>query len=360
MECCTSTAEKARTILDLPAEKTMPEILQYDFMVRALVAASLTGALAPALGVFMLLKRLSLVADALSHVALAGVAIAALTKAYPPLVALGATSLAAVSIEELRARRMLPGDAALAVFLYGALAGAVVIFSLTDGFSSSVIGYLFGSVLTVTASDLWLTGLLLALTWIFLAVFFRELAQTTFDTDLARISGVRVHAVNIALAVIVGATVSVSMRVSGVLLVGALIVAPALVALRVAKGMWPTVAVAVATGVFVAVAGTVTAFYADAAPGGMVALTAIGTLAVVEAAAFVMRARRSPPLGKEIHRHRATQGAALAVQQLHLPLAQSSRSERDGAKGSYRTTSGVTEPPAPGRTSTPGPGSRQG
>ena len=124
-------------------------------MNRAILAAVLVGATAPAFGVFLVLRRLSLIADTLSHVALAGVAIALLTKTFAPVVALFATTTAAVSIEELRMRRLLPGDAALAVFLYGALALAVVLISIADGFNSTLFSYLFGSVLTVTQTDLW-------------------------------------------------------------------------------------------------------------------------------------------------------------------------------------------------------------
>ena len=110
----------------------MPEILEYEFMRRALLAALLIGVTAPSFGVFLVLRRLSLIADSLSHVALAGVAIGLLTNVAPMYISLAATSTAAVSIEELRARKMLPGDAALAVFLYGSLALAVVVISISN------------------------------------------------------------------------------------------------------------------------------------------------------------------------------------------------------------------------------------
>jgi len=265
----------------------MPEIFQYEFMVRAMIASALIGAAAPSFGVFLVLRRLSLIADTLSHVALAGVAIGILTKAFPPYVALGATSTAAVAIEELRSRRLLPGDAALAVFLYGALAVAVVIISLANGFNASLFAYLFGSVLTVSTTDLWLIAGLAVGIAMFLLLFLSELAQVSFDTDLAKINGVRVHALNLMLAVTTGATITVSMRVVGVLLVGALIVIPVLVALRVSKGLNRTVLAASLLGIAISVSGMVIAFYADVAPGGAVVLTGVGLLIVVETAAFI-------------------------------------------------------------------------
>ncbi len=270
----------------------MPEVFQYEFMNRAIIGAILIGATAPAFGVFLVLRRLSLIADTLSHVALAGVAIALITKTFTPVVALAATTGAAVSIEELRMRRLLPGDAALAVFLYGALAVAVVLISIADGFNSTLFSYLFGSILTVTQTDLWWMASLAVVIAVFMSMFSSELAQITFDPDLARISGVRVHLLNLGLAVLTGATITVSMRVVGVLLVGALIVIPVLISLRVTRGLTRTVIASSFIGVFVAVIGMLIAFYADVAPGGSVVLTAIILLVIVEIGAFVRRSSR--------------------------------------------------------------------
>lgn len=270
----------------------MPEIFQYEFMNRAILASVLVGATAPAFGVFLVLRRLSLIADTLSHVALAGVAIALLTKTFAPVVALIATTSAAVSIEELRMRRLLPGDAALAVFLYGALAVAVVLISIADGFNSTLFSYLFGSVLTVSSADLVWMAVLAAIIVLFMAMFSLELAQITFDSDLARINGVRVHLLNLGLAILTGATITVSMRVVGVLLVGALIVIPVLISLRITSGLSRTVFASSFVGVFVAVTGMGIAYYADLAPGGSVVLTAISLLIAVEFGAFVRRLNR--------------------------------------------------------------------
>jgi zinc transport system permease protein len=258
-------------------------------MNRAIIASVLVGSTAPAFGVYLVLRRMSLIADTLSHVALAGVAIALLTKTFAPAVALIATTGAAVSIEELRMRRLLPGDAALAVFLYGALAVAVVLISIADGFNSTLFSYLFGSVLTVTETDLWWMATLAVIIVLFMLMFSSELAQVTFDPDLAKINGVRVHLLNLGLAVLTGATITVSMRVVGVLLVGALIVIPVLISLRVTSGLTRTVLTSSFVGTFVAVVGMVIAYYADIAPGGSVVLTAIGLLVTVEIGAWLNR-----------------------------------------------------------------------
>jgi len=275
-------------------------------MNRAVLASLLVGATAPAFGVFLVLRRLSLIADTLSHVALAGVAIALLTKAAAPFVALIATSTAAISIEELRQRRLLPGDAALAVFLYGALALAVVLISLAQGFNTTLFSYLFGSVLTVSILDiLWMVGLAVVIV-VFMVMFSSELAQITFDPDLAQTNGVRVHTLNLALAILTGATITVSMRVVGVLLVGALIVIPVLISLRIVNGLTRTVLASSMVGVLMSASGMIIAFYADIAPGGSVVLTGISILTIVELFAFASRWRNRHRVGLEsfgYHKH---------------------------------------------------------
>ena len=267
----------------------MPEIFQYGFMVRALIGAGIVGALAPALGMFLVLRRLSLIADTLAHVALAGVAIGMLTRTYPPFIALALTGGAAVGIEQLRMRRHLPGDAATAVFLYAALAVAVVIIGLADGFDADLFGYLFGSVLSTSNTDLWLlAGLLVAVT-LFVATFYSELAQSSFDADLARINGVRVNVVNLGLAVLTAVTITLAMRIVGVLLIGALIVIPVLVSLRIATGLRTSLVLAIATGMATAFGGLAVAFYADLAGGGTVVLGSIGLLMLAELWARIRR-----------------------------------------------------------------------
>jgi zinc transport system permease protein len=274
-------------------------------MNRAIIASVLVGSTAPAFGVYLVLRRLSLIADTLSHVALAGVAIALLTKTFAPAIALIATTGAAVSIEELRMRRLLPGDAALAVFLYGALAISVVLISIADGFNSTLFSYLFGSVLTVTETDLWWMATLAVIIVLFMLMFSSELAQVTFDPDLAKINGVRVHLLNLGLAVLTGATITVSMRVVGVLLVGALIVIPVLISLRITSGLTRTVLTSSFVGIFVAVVGMIIAYYADIAPGGSVVLTAIILLVIVEIGAWLNRSngKAAQQQAAESHNH---------------------------------------------------------
>ena len=270
----------------------MPAILQYEFMIRALAGGVLVGVLAPILGTFVVLRRFSLIADTLAHVALMGVAIGLATRFLPSLVALVAATIGAIIVEQLRARGRLPGDVALAVVLYGSLAIAVVVIGLAGGFNVDLFSFLFGSILSVAPLDLWLLAALTVVVLLFVGVFFVDLAQIAFDDDLARVSGVRTDWLNLALAVLTGATITLSMRVVGVLLIGAMLVIPVLVGLRVARGLRAAVATAVAAGVFSAVAGLVFAFYGDLSAGGAIVLTALALLILANLWSRLRRGRR--------------------------------------------------------------------
>ena len=253
----------------------MPSIFQYEFMLRALAGGALVGVLAPTLGTFVVLRRYSLIADTLAHVALMGVAIGMATRFLPSLTALAAAVFGAIAVEQLRARGRLPGDAALAVVLYGSLAIAIVVISAAGGFNVDLFSFLFGSILSVSPLDLWLLAGLTVVVIVFVAVFYVDLAQLAFDEELAKVSGVRTDMLNLVLAVLTGATITLSMRVVGVLLVGALLVIPVLTGLRTARGLRVAMGIAIATGLLSAGAGLTIAFYGDYSAGGAIVITAL-------------------------------------------------------------------------------------
>ncbi len=270
----------------------MPAILQYEFMLRALASGILIGTLAPTLGMFIVLRRFALIAETLSHVALMGVAVGLITQTFPTVVALVAAALGGVIIERLRAQGKLPGEVAMAIVLYFALAVAVVIIGLADGFNVDLLSFLFGSILSVSPLDLWMLAGLTAVVLLFVGFFFVDLAQSAFDEPLARVNGVPVAQLNLALAVLTGATITLSMRVVGVLLVGAMLVVPVLVGLRVATGLRASLVVAIGSGVLSSIAGLTVAFYADLAAGGTVVLASMTLLALALAFQRVRRRGR--------------------------------------------------------------------
>ncbi|HXF82233.1 MAG TPA: metal ABC transporter permease [bacterium] len=255
-------------------------MLQYGFMQRALLAGTLIGIIAPSIGLFLVLRRLSLIADTLAHVALAGVALGLLAGWHPALGALLVAMAGAVGVERLRVRGRLFGEAALAIFLSGGLALAVVLIGLGGGFRLDLFAYLFGAITAVQPRDLWvISGLGLGVLGA-VALFYKELFAITFDEETARVQGVPVDALNLLVALLVAVTVVVAMRVVGVLLTGALIVVPAVTALRIGRSFRAALALAVAASLVAVLAGMTAAFYLDLPAGGAIVLAAIALFAL--------------------------------------------------------------------------------
>ncbi len=185
----------------------------------------------------------------------------------------------AVGIERLRTRGALHGDASLAVFLSGGFALAVVLISLARGFNADLFAILFGSIVTVSAVDL---GLIVALGLVVataLTLFYRPLLAITLDEDLARTSGVRVDASTLMLTVLTALTTVMTIRMVGVLLVGAMIVIPALTGFALGRSFRQALVLAIAAGLLVVVSGLLLAYALSLAAGGTVVLTALLLLA---------------------------------------------------------------------------------
>ena len=257
----------------------VPSLFQYEFMVRALIGGIIIGGTAPILGVFLVLRRFSLMADALSHVALMGVAIGFAVNLYPSITTLVTVVAAAIAIELLRSKGKLPGDVVLAVILYVTLAIAIVVISSVGAFNVDLLAFLFGSILTISSNDIWalmVMGLVVLVAVVFL---FDELAQSSFDEDLARVSGVRVEWVNLGLAILAGIMIALSIRIVGALLIGSLLVIPVLVGQALANSLRATVFTAMLAGVLSTSLGLMVAFYVNVPAGGAIVILSAGLLA---------------------------------------------------------------------------------
>ena len=272
----------------------MPEFLQYGFMHRAFAVGAVTAVICPAIGVFLVPRRLSLIADTLAHVALAGVAVGLLLGVSPSWGALVVTLLGAVGMERLRARGALQGDAALAVFLSGGFAVAVVLISLARGFNADLFAILFGSILTVSPADVWLIVALGAVVCATIGLFYKQLLAITLNEDLARTSGVPVTGLNLMLTVLTALTTVVAMRMVGVLLVSAMIVIPALTGFALGRSFRKATAIAILVALASVVLGLIAAYYLRLAAGGAVVLVALGIFAAVSLA---KRTRFGTPRG---------------------------------------------------------------
>jgi zinc transport system permease protein len=255
-------------------------MLDNEFMRLAFAAGAIVGVLAPAVGFFLVQRRMSLIGDGIGHVAFAGVALGYLLDVSPVLTALIASVIGAVAIEWLRARRHAAGDQALALVFYTGIALGVVLVSLAGALNVNLFAFLFGSILTVTTADLITVAVLGAAGLITISLLFRALAGAALDEDGARVAGVPIGALNVVVAVLAALTVALSMRIVGILLIAALMVLPVVAASRVAWSLRSTMALAVAIGLGSVLGGLTIAYYADLPPGGTIVLLAAGAFVV--------------------------------------------------------------------------------
>ncbi|MFU8874854.1 metal ABC transporter permease [Micromonospora sp. SL4-19] len=273
-------------------------IFHYDFMLRALVGALVIGLAAPALGIYLVQRRLALIGDGIGHVALTGVGAGLLLNRSPVLVAVIAATLGAIAIEWVRSRGRTSGDLALALLFYGGIAGGVLLVGLSDVGSASLNSYLFGSLLTTSPADLVTILVLGGVVLVAMLALRPALFAVCHDEEYARVSGLPVRALNLLIAVGTAWTVTIAMRAVGVLLISALMVVPVAAAQQVTRGFRSTMTAAMALGLFAAGAGIWVAATADTAPGATVVLLAIGSFLVVALAAAGWRTlrRRSRPV----------------------------------------------------------------
>ncbi len=248
----------------------MLDIFQYSFMIRALEVGLLIGAIAPLIGIFLVLRRYSLIADTLSHVSLAGVAVGLLINVNPLLTAIGAAAISSVIIERLRLSKRVYGESALSIFLSGSLAVAIILISLAHGFRVDLFNYLFGSIVTVKQSDVYIilgAGIIVFLT---ILAFYKELVYVTFDEEAAQVGGIPTRFINILLIILAAITVALSIPIVGVLLISALIVIPVVTSLQLQKSFLQTILYAEGISLFSVIAGIIGSFYLNIPAGGAI------------------------------------------------------------------------------------------
>lgn len=273
-------------------------LLAFDFMQRALVAALLVGLAAPAVGVFLVQRRLALLGDGIGHIALTGVALGFLLGTAPVLTAVVVATLGALVIELVRQHGRTSGDVALALMFYGGIAGGVLLIGLSPGGSNvNLLAYLFGSLTSVTPQDVVIIGVLSGALLLTLLALGREMFAVCHDEEFARVAGLPVRALNLMLAVMAAVTVTVAMRVVGLLLVSALMVVPVATAQQLVRGFRATVVVALGLGVTASLGGVVGSFYADTAPGAMIVVVALGGFLVAALAGALLRRFRARTAG---------------------------------------------------------------
>ncbi|AZM53138.1 ABC transporter [Streptomyces sp. WAC 01529] len=270
------------------------EILEYAFMQRALLAAVLVGITAPAVGIYLVQRRQALMGDGIGHVAMTGVGLGFLLSASPVWMATAVAIVGAVVMELIRWYGKTRGDIALAMLFYGGMAGGVMFINLAPGGSNANLqSYLFGSLSTVSEEDVTAICLLAAFVVLVTVGLRRQLFAVSQDEEFARVTGLPVRALNLLTAVTAAITVTVAMRVVGLLLVSALMVVPVAAAQQLTRSFAATFAISVAIGVAVTIGGTATSYYQDVPPGATIVLLTIGVFIALTVLATPLARRRA-------------------------------------------------------------------
>ncbi|HKG45037.1 MAG TPA: metal ABC transporter permease [Gaiellaceae bacterium] len=265
-------------------------MLELEFMRLAFAAGAIVGVVAPVVGFFLVQRQMSLIGDGIGHVAFAGVAAGFLLGISPVWTAIAAAVLGAIAIEWLRAHRRAAGDQALAVVFYSGIAGGVVLISAAGALNANLFTYLFGSILTVTRSDLLTIALLGLGALVLVAVLLRALVAISIDEEGARVAGLPVPVLNAVVATLAALTIGISMRIVGILLIAALMVLPVIAAQRIAWSLRSTMGLSIVLGLASVLAGLTISYYGNLPPGGTIVLTATG-LFLAASAAELLRER---------------------------------------------------------------------
>jgi len=251
------------------------QLFQFDFLVRAFEAGVILSIIAPLIGMFLVVRGYSLLADALAHMSLLGVALSLVFKIPVFIGALIVSLLSVLGMERLRVGGRVYGEAVVALFLSSSLALSVVIIGAIEGLNVNLLSYLFGSLTTVGIVDVWILAILALITTLFIFCFYRELFLFALNEDLARVSGARVQVINSGFIVLTAVMVAAALQMVGALLVGALMVVPVLAAMQVGKGFRTTLFLSVFFSLFSFLVGFILAYWLDLANASTIVIVAV-------------------------------------------------------------------------------------
>ncbi|MBD8003583.1 metal ABC transporter permease [Bacillus norwichensis] len=261
-------------------------IYQYEFLQNTFITGLLIGLIAPLLGTFLVVRRLSLIADALSHVTLSGIAanlyLSKTTVLFaglnPLFFGMGFSVIGSILIERLRTVYSHYQELAIPIILSGGIGVGVIFISLADGFNTELLNYLFGSVSAVSRTDLWVIAAISIFVIGIVIFLYKELFLLSFDEEHAKASGIPSKVIHFIFIIMIALVIAASMRIVGVLLVSALMTLPVAAGMRVANGFKKTILISILFGETAVIGGLVSAYYLDLAPGGTIVVISIAIL----------------------------------------------------------------------------------
>ncbi len=259
-------------------------ILNYEFVQRAFLAGMLIAAVSSILGVFLVLRRFSLIGDGLSHITFGSVAVVMLIGVSPLYITLAALPLVMISslaILKLTQSKRIQGDAAIGIVSSIGIAAGIVLVSLSNGYNVDLFSYLFGNILTVTQAELFVSFIVFLIVAATVIIFYDDLLAITFDEELAKTMGVKTKKINMILFLLTAVSAVLAMKVAGIMLVSAMLILPPLIALQLSLSFRMTIIASVIFSLLSVILGILLAFLLNLPAGGTIVLLNIGFLLLV-------------------------------------------------------------------------------
>lgn len=255
-------------------------MLRYEFMQNAVIVSVFISILCPSIGIFLVLRRYSMIGDTLSHASLAGITLGLLGNQNPVLGAFIFTSVCGAMVEFLRIYFKKYTDLILSIVLALSVGTAITIIS-SGKLHANADSFLFGSILTVTRFDMLMIIVLSFISVIALLLLYHQMVYIAYDEEAAIIAGVKVRLINYVFSVLVASAISVSIRIVGVMVLSSMITLPVATALQMGKGFQRTLFYSVIFSVTDIMLGLVLSYYLNVAPGGFTALVSVAVLTIV-------------------------------------------------------------------------------
>ncbi len=251
------------------------ELFGYRFFQNALVGGIIAAVACAVVGLFLILKKEAMIGDGIAHTAFGGIALGLLFGVNPLFTALGASVLAVLGVSHMRRKGVAPSDSAIAIMLTLGFSVGLIVISVAGGFNVELFSYLFGSILTIDEADLLLVSLLGVLVLLFLGFFRRELLSMVFDEDDSRVMGIPTNTFSLAFDLLVAATIVLSIKVIGTILVVALLVLPGLSALQLSLSFRKTIFAAIGFSIISTVLGILFSAALNVATSGLIVFVSI-------------------------------------------------------------------------------------
>jgi len=261
-------------------------LFNYSFMQNAIFVSVFISILCPCIGIFLVLRRYSMIGDTLSHASLAGITIGLMCNQSPVLGAFIFTSICGALIEFLRSYFKKYTDLILTIVLSLSVGTAITIIS-SGKLHANADSFMFGSILTVTQFDMIMVLILSAISVLTLILLYHQMLYIAYDEEAAKVAGVRVRLINYVFAVLVASAISVSIRIVGVLVLSSMIALPVATALQLEKGFKLTLIFSIVFSVIDIMLGLFISYYLNVAPGGFTALISVAVLVLVLAAKII-------------------------------------------------------------------------